>query len=613
MRTWWRERRGRLLRLWVAGALAAVAVTGASALSYLEPLQTRALDLLLWVQGQRQPSDIVLIVVDDAAFERLGRVQPLARDYLARVIRGAVRGGAAVVGLDVTLAGVTSAAADSALARAILEASDGTASRVVLVETGGDGPLAEPARRGAVMHGSSAVPVDGDGVVREVALVVPGPGRPTPALGLAVAARLGGLDQPALDRAVAAGTVRLPRWAGAGAVDGALALVPGDRQRINFAGPAGTFLRIPSDAVAALADPGASIARDNPLRGRVVMIGATFRDSRDAHPTPHGSMPGVEVHANIVHMLLTRSFVRPAGWAVALGLQLVAVGLAAPVLLALRPLPGLLACAAGILLVAVPASRLALGAGGYWMDFLLPVLATCGLGVVADVAERRRVRAAFDRYVSPAIARRIRAEAAGLQGEHREVSVLFSDLRGFTTLSETLPAGQVAARLNEYFPAMTEVIFARGGTINDFIGDAVMAIFGAPLDDPAHAVNALESALGMVRALDVLNARWAKAGLPPLRMGIGIHSGTVFAGNVGGRSRMKYTVIGDTVNVAARVEGLNKELGTTILITEATHAQIGSRVATEDRGEVSVKGRTRPVRVFAVRVEPASLVTEEVR
>jgi adenylate cyclase len=611
--SWWRERRGRLLRLWAAGALAGVLVTAASAMGYLEALETRALDLLLWFQGQRQPSGIVLVAVDDAAFERLGRVQPLPRDYLARVIRGAVRGGAAVVGLDVTLAGATQPAADAALARAILEAGDGPVSRIVLVETGGDGPLDDPSLRDAVVRASSSMPVDHDGVVRHVALVVPGPSRPSPVLALAVAARLGGLDPARLDRALADGTIHLPVWAREGAADGAIALSAGDLRRINFVGPAGTFLTIPGDAVAALADADTVIARDNPLRDRVVMIGATFRDSRDMHPTPHGSMPGVEVHANVVHMLLNRTFIHPAGWMAALALQLVAVALAAPAFLALRPLPGLLVCAAGILLVAVPASRFALGAGGYWMDFLLPVLATCGLGVIADVAERRRVRAAFDRYVSPAIARRIRAEAPGLQGEHREVSVLFSDLRGFTTLSETLPARQVAARLNEYFPAMTEAIFERGGTINDFIGDAVMAIFGAPLDDPDHAGNAVASALGMERALDTLNARWAMAGLPPLRMGIGIHSGTVFAGNVGGRARMKYTVIGDTVNVAARVEGLNKDLGTTILITEETRARVGSRVAAEDRGEVTVKGRTRPVRVYAVRAETVRMVPEETR
>jgi len=602
MIAWWRARRGRLLRLWAAGVLASVLVTAASAMGYLEALQTRALDLVLWLQGPRRPAGVVLVAVDDAAFERLGRVQPLSREYLARVVRGAVRAGAAVVGLDVTLGGATRPGDDAAIARAVLEADPRPPSRVVLVETGPDGPLSSPALRGLVFQASSSVPVDGDGVVRHVALAVPGLDRPAPALALAVAARLAGLDPAALDRAFQAGAVPLPAWPPGGA-DSPVEVQTGALQRINFVGPPGTFLTIPSDPVAALADGEAAVAPDNPLRDRVVLVGATFRDSRDVHPTPHGPMPGVEVHANVVHMLLTRSFVRPAGWTAALAVQLGVVALAAPVFLALRPLAGLLVCAAGALVLALPASRLALGAGGYWVDFVLPVLATCGLGVAADVSERRRVRAAFDRYVSPAIGRRIRADAAGLQGEHREVSILFSDLRGFTTLSERLPAREVAARLNEYFPAMTEAIFARGGTINDFIGDAVMAIFGAPLDDPEHAQHAVSSAAAMVRALEALNRRWAAAGLPPLRMGIGIHSGSVFAGNVGGRDRMKYTVVGDTVNVASRVEGLNKDLGTTILITEETYARLAPRVQAEDRGEVAVKGRTRPVRVYAVRAD----------
>ncbi len=138
------------------------------------------------------------------------------------------------------------------------------------------------------------------------------------------------------------------------------------------------------------------------------------------------------------------------------------------------------------------------------------------------------------------------------------------------------------------------------GIIIDFVGDAVLAVYGAPLENPAHALDAVRTGLATQAGLVALNARWQARGLPTLKMGIGIHTGSVFAGNVGAPDRIKYAVIGDTVNVAARVEGLNKELGTAFLITEDTYAILPGRVQVGDRGEMKVKGRHRPVRVYEV-------------
>jgi adenylate cyclase len=228
------------------------------------------------------------------------------------------------------------------------------------------------------------------------------------------------------------------------------------------------------------------------------------------------------------------------------------------------------------------------------------VLATSLMGLGSDALDRRRFRDSIARYLSRDVMAKVLADAPILRGEHRSVSILFSDLRGFTTLSEQLEPERIAAHLNEYFDAMTTAIFAHRGMINDFVGDAVMAVFGAPVDDADHAWNAVQSALAMNHALDALNRRWEAAGLPRLQMGIGIHTGAVFAGNVGGRERIKYTVIGDPVNVASRVEGLNKELGTTMLITEETLAAVGDRVRVRDCGPVAVKGRVEKVRVFEV-------------
>ena len=147
---------------------------------------------------------------------------------------------------------------------------------------------------------------------------------------------------------------------------------------------------------------------------------------------------------------------------------------------------------------------------------------------------------------------------------------------------------------------MTEAILAHRGMINDFVGDAIMATFGAPVGDPEHALHAVQSAVAMERALHDLNRRWEAEGRPTLRMGVAVHTGEVFAGNVGGSARLKYAVVGDAVNVAARLEGLNKELGTTLLITEATRLALGGRVDVKDRGTIGLRGRTEPLRVHEV-------------
>ena len=563
---WWRQRRARLLQLWGVGLLAACVVTGASAMGYLESVQARALDLLIYLQSPRQPSGLVIVAIDDAAFDALGRRQPLPRDYLARVLRGVTRAGAVVIGLDISLRTASAPEDDRAMAAAIIDVGARGDRRLVVAGPSmpSTGPLADPALRRIVVTSAPDVPVDADAVVRRAALEVGG----------------------------------LPTFAAAVA-DVAVA----DRHaiyRINFIGPPGSFLTIPSDAVAAIGDAGVDVAGDNPLRGRTVLVGGTFVDGRDVHRTPYGFMPGVEIQANIVHMLATGSLVRPAGWLAGFGVQLVAVLLAGLVMVAMRPLWGTAVCLAGALLLGVPASYLAFSRGGYWVDFLLPVAVTSLLGVGADILSKRRLRDALGRYVSPEVAARVERNPGGLEGERRQVSILFTDLRGFTTLSERMAPEQMAARLTEYFDAMTSAIFVRRGMVNDFIGDAILAVFGAPLDDPEHARHSVLSALAMVETLDRLNERWTGEGLPALRMGVGIHTGEVFAGNVGRAGKVKYAVVGDTVNLASRVESLNKELGTTMLVTEATYRAAGLDLEVKDRGPVNVKGREEPVRVYEV-------------
>jgi adenylate cyclase len=604
---WRRIRRGRLLALWVAGLVSSLAVTGASALGYLESLQARALDVLLVLGGQQFPSAVAVVAIDDAAFAALEARQPISREHLARVIEGLRRSGAAAVGLDVTLGIATAPDEDARLAGAIRAFGDEGVSRVVIVEgpPPRTGPLGDPAFQAAVVHASDRMPVDPDGVIRRVALAVPRPsGGPVPSLALAVLARAGAVDpRPALAAAVRqpGRALAVPAWRPEGAWARAgdpLPVGEGAQWRIAFAGPERSVLTLPSLAVAALAEPGVVVPADNPLRDRLVFVGATFTDSRDFFQTPVGRLPGVEIHATVANLLATRRLIRPGGWLASLALQLTMTLVAGVLLTALRPLAGTLAAIALGLAVSLPASYLAFHGGGYAVDFLLPVVATTVLGGIAHVWARRRLHASFGRYVGRDVLGQILDENPALGGQRRAVSILVSDIRGFTTLSEKLPAETVASHLNTYFPAMVGAIFAHRGTVDDFIGDGILAVFGAPLDDPDHAAQAVRAAVAMQAALARLNERWQAQGLPTLRMGVGVHTGVVFAGNVGSsRERVKYTVIGDAVNAAARLEGLNKDLGTTMLLTEETRALVGDLVETRDRGAVAVKGREEPLHV----------------
>jgi adenylate cyclase len=180
------------------------------------------------------------------------------------------------------------------------------------------------------------------------------------------------------------------------------------------------------------------------------------------------------------------------------------------------------------------------------------------------------------------------------------MSVLFSDIRGFTAASEKGTPEAIVAQLNEYFSAMVEVLLRHQGTLDKFVGDMVMGLFGAPVADASHADHAVAAALEMSEALGRLNARWTAAGTAPLDIGIGINSGEMIAGNIGSDAIMSYTVIGDAVNLGARIEALNKDYGTRILISQATKDRLTSGVGTRLVGQVTVKGRREPVVVYEV-------------
>jgi adenylate cyclase len=247
-----------------------------------------------------------------------------------------------------------------------------------------------------------------------------------------------------------------------------------------------------------------------------------------------------------------------------------------------------------------------------WVTFNQMLMFVCagGLSYAVSVGGLRifihmQRRQELTRFLPDALVESIDRGEVGLElgGVEQTVTVLMSDLRGFTALSEGRSPTELVELLNEYFGAMTKVIFKNGGTIDKFIGDAVLAVFGAPRRAPDDAKRAVRAAVEMQHALDELNDKWKTEGRAPLAMGIGLHTGEVVAGNVGSRDRMDYTVIGDAVNVASRIEGLTKQFDARILLSETTAKLLDDDVLIERVGETAIRGRQASVNLYSAALE----------
>ncbi|HUR33497.1 MAG TPA: adenylate/guanylate cyclase domain-containing protein [Vicinamibacterales bacterium] len=220
--------------------------------------------------------------------------------------------------------------------------------------------------------------------------------------------------------------------------------------------------------------------------------------------------------------------------------------------------------------------------------------------MAAGLRERDRVKEVFGRYIATQVSDRILKGDVNLGGESREVTILFSDIRNFTSMSEEMAPQQVVAFLNDYFSEMVEAVFEQGGVLDKFLGDGMMAVFGSLGDQPDHALRAVRAATRMKALLGKINGERAMTGKPPIAIGVGIHTAEVIVGNIGSTRRLEYTVIGDGVNTSSRVQALNKEFGTTILITETTYEAVKGEFECRAMPETRIRGKQRALRFYEV-------------
>lgn len=350
------------------------------------------------------------------------------------------------------------------------------------------------------------------------------------------------------------------------------------------------------------------------LKDKVFIVGATAIGIYDLRVTPfEENFPGAETHANVLDNLIRRDFlVTHPNEELGMLIALFALGIILSIALSsLSALPGLtlvVALLAGITLI----DRFYLFGQGTVVTIVLPLTLVAVLFMVlisykyfTEERGKKELRNTFSKYVSPSIVNEILSDPSKIElgGRKERVTIFFSDVRGFTTISEKLDPRALSDLLNEYLTPMTDLVFKHRGTLDKYMGDAIMAFFGAPIPYSDHAKHAARCALKNLEKLYELQKEFKAKGLPSIDIGIGLNTGEVSVGNMGSQTVRSYTVMGDAVNLASRLEGTNKEYGTRIIISEFTYEDIKSDFICRELDWVRVKGKAQPVRIFELVAE----------
>lgn len=552
----------------------------------LSGLELRTVDTRFSERGSLPaPRDIVVVEIDDGTFNHLGELFPFPRGYYARVIDRLVVDGARTIAVDIQFTEPSGRPQqDDELIESVRDADN-----VVLATTEvGAGGSTRIFGGGSGLAYSRATPADSNlpndpgGVIRRMSLSISG----LTTFPLATAERFLGHR------------VAVPADAGA-------------TPWIDFHGPPGTLVRIPFWRLYDGSFPA------DLVRGKIVVVGASAASLGDLHATSTTGldlMPGPEIQAEATATVLDGFPLRSTpGWIdVAL---VVVLGFAMPVLAQrLRALLALVAGATLLVLFAVGA-QVAFDRG--WIvqvtyplaAGLLTLGSTAALLGVSAAYERERVRDVFSRFVPESVVGEVldAADGARLGGVRRQGTVMFSDLRGFTSFAENLEPDGVIEILNRYLTEMSDAILDHGGTLVSYMGDGIMAVFGAPIEQPDHAGRALAAARAMLERLQQFNSWLRDEGLGEgFRMGIGLNSGPVMSGNVGSERRLEYTAIGDTTNTAARLEGMTKGTPHQLFVADTTRRLLDADAGLVEVGEHEVRGREGRVRLWTVADEPSA-------
>jgi adenylate cyclase len=343
------------------------------------------------------------------------------------------------------------------------------------------------------------------------------------------------------------------------------------------------------------------------FNGNIVLIGASATGIGDQRSTPYGGIdyPGVEVHANVIDNMLNHGFlVRGAKQALWDFVAILFLGIPLGIWMALVQ-PRWMWFGAGLL---IPLVAVDYGAfrHGWWLNFTVPAMTLTGnvllvslYRALVEEKEKRKVRTAFGQYLSPEVIRRLLVNPRLVEPKKTDITVMFSDIRGFTSISEKLDAQELALFLNQYLSDMTRIVFDFHGTLDKYIGDAVMAFWGAPFEEAGHAARACNAALEMMKRVRELQKQWEAQGKPSLDIGIGLNTGVASVGNMGSALRYGYTALGDAVNLSSRLEGLNKDYGTHIIANETTYqAAKSDGFVFRELDLMRVKGKLQPVTIY---------------
>ena len=591
MTVWWRRLR-EVGRRHLAGIVAGLVVVVLVQLSQLDGLENWSLAKLFELRGPRQPSaPIVIVTIDESTFSELNTQWPFPRATHAQLLRNIAQGRPLSIALDVIFDTPSARGPDD---DATLGAAVAAAGNVVLGAHLVDDVQALPGlslgydrvtlnypipaiRGGAAGIAALTMPKDADGHVRRVPIRI----------------RLGqdfilGLDAQLHTLAAKAGVA-------------VAALPTAPSVLINFRGRPNTYPWVSYFQVYR-----GEIAPDV-FRDKIVLIGATSEILHDQFPTPFargGDMPGIEIHANALETLMRGNYIREVPQAISTVLAFGAALFGCVLAVRLRVLRGFFA-AVGVWALLTALAFVGFVAADVWMRGMAGTLALVlgyGATVIEQFVREQRERKRLQQFFSPAVAREVvrQKEEGSLTTSRRLVTVLFSDIRGFTSLSEKLEPEQVAEMLGEYLTEMTEIVFRHGGTVDKYIGDCVMALYNVPFEDPEHAIKAVRTGLEFHERALAVSRRWEdKLGIT-IRNGVGINTGEAVVGTLGSKQRLEYTAIGDTINLGARLESITKDYKSNIIIGEATYALVKDHFVTKELGDVTVKGKTQPVKIYAV-------------